>query len=86
MVDVSNAELKECYDDVRNDKTETDWALFGYTSDGKALEFRGKGSGGLDEMKEQFKDDEVIFFFSSLFGDLIEITAHVRLPACHRWR
>jgi hypothetical protein len=35
--------------------------LCGYTEDGKALEVRGKGNGGLEEMREHFKDDEPMY-------------------------
>lgn len=47
---------KKAYTDVRSDKSDTDWCLCGYTADGKALELRGKGSGGLAEMAQVLKN------------------------------
>jgi hypothetical protein len=61
MVDVSDPALAEAYADVRNDKTDTDWVLCGYTEDGKALQKRGAGSGGLAEMAESFVDNEPMY-------------------------
>merc|ERR1711991_233994 len=61
MVDCEDPALYEAYEDVRNDKTDTDWALCGYTQDGKALEVRGSGTGGPNEMKNSFVDDEPMY-------------------------
>merc|ERR1711991_326966 len=61
MVDCSDEALAEAYNDVRNDKSDTDWVLCGYTDDGKSLEIRGSGSGGLDEMKEHFVEDQCMY-------------------------
>ena len=56
-------QLNAAYNDVRDDNSDTDWALVGYTSNGKALEVRGTGSGGLDELKEGFVEDEPMFAY-----------------------
>jgi hypothetical protein len=61
MVDVSDPALAEAYADVRNDKTDTDWVLCGYSEDGKSLQKRGSGSGGLAEMAESFVDNEPMY-------------------------
>lgn len=45
-------EILKAYDDVRSDKTETDWLLINY-EDAKSdrLVLKGTGSGGLAELK-----------------------------------
>merc|ERR1712065_85092 len=61
MVDVSDEAIEEAYHDVRNDETDTDWMVCGYTDNGKALELRGSGSGGLDEMAATFPEDQPMY-------------------------
>jgi hypothetical protein len=62
MADVSDPRIKEAYADVRNDKTETNWAVFKYEGK-KKIVFGGKGNGDLSELAEQFNDDEAAFAF-----------------------
>jgi len=63
MVDVSNPQLAEYYQDVRNDTTPTDWCLFGYSSDGKAIEPINKGEDGLEGMKSNLDESKCFFGF-----------------------
>merc|ERR1711916_92806 len=58
MVDCSDDAIQTAYHDVRDDKTDSNWLLCGYTSDGKALELIGSGAGGLTEMAESFVEDQ----------------------------
>lgn len=46
-------EIRQAYEDVRSDKTDTDWLLIGY-EDAKSdrLMLKATGSGGLPELKE----------------------------------
>jgi hypothetical protein len=55
---VNDPDLTTVYDDVRDDKTETNWAFFGLAS-GKPdrLQVSGKGSGGLAEFVQQLQAD-----------------------------
>ncbi|KAI8575155.1 hypothetical protein K450DRAFT_263075 [Umbelopsis ramanniana AG] len=55
---VSDPELLTAYDDVRDDKTETNWAFFGLAA-GKPdrLQVSAKGSGGLAEFIQQLQKD-----------------------------
>jgi len=57
--------IKEAYDDVRNDKTPTNWALFKYEGK-KKIVFVSKGDGGLNELAGNFADDECAFAFLRL--------------------
>ena len=53
MSDCSAPEIREAYDDVRNDSTETNWMLITYEEgNNKKWCLAGKGSGGLEELKE----------------------------------
>jgi hypothetical protein len=53
MSDASAPEIREAYEDVRSDATDTNWLLIGYEqgSGCKRWALIGKGSGGLDELK-----------------------------------
>ncbi|KAJ2963227.1 hypothetical protein NQZ79_g1717 [Umbelopsis isabellina] len=55
---VNDPELAAAYDDVRDDKSETNWVFFGLAS-GKPdrLQVSGKGSGGLSEFVQQLQAD-----------------------------
>ena len=51
MTDTSDPALRDTYEDVRGDKSATNWALFTYTDKKqKKLQVGGSGSGGLAEL------------------------------------
>eukprot|EP01097_Dermamoeba_algensis_P005878 TRINITY_DN3700_c0_g1_i2.p1 TRINITY_DN3700_c0_g1~~TRINITY_DN3700_c0_g1_i2.p1 ORF type:complete len:151 (-),score=34.05 TRINITY_DN3700_c0_g1_i2:155-571(-) len=60
-MDISDSQLKDAYNEVR-DTFDKNWALFGYEGSNK-LVVRGSGTGGLDELKTQLQDDEVLFAY-----------------------
>jgi hypothetical protein len=62
MADVSDPQIKDAYNDVRNDKTDTNWAVFKYEGK-KKIVFAGKGTGDLSELADQFNDNEAAFAF-----------------------
>jgi hypothetical protein len=55
---VSDPELLTAYEDVRDDKTETNWAFFGFAA-GKPdrLQVTATGSAGLTEFVQQLQKD-----------------------------
>jgi hypothetical protein len=55
MSDVSAPEIREAYDDVRSDTTDTNWLLITFEegSNNKKWALVGKGSGGLEELKSK---------------------------------
>lgn len=58
MSDCSAPEIREAYNEVRNDSNETNWMLITYKADdNKTWCLHGKGEGGLDELKEQITPD-----------------------------
>jgi len=51
---------KAALQEVRKDSFDTDWCLFGYeNAKSQKIVLLGKGSGGIEELKEQLKDDIV---------------------------
>ncbi|KAJ3152347.1 hypothetical protein HDU86_005876 [Geranomyces michiganensis] len=55
-------DIQSAYDDVRSDKSETNWLLLTYPTEGKdTLALAGTGKGGLAEFTEQLKDDQAAF-------------------------
>merc|ERR1712098_122275 len=63
MVDVNDPALLSAYEDVRSDKSETNWAVFGYDSSGKRLEVTATGNGGIGELVGALRDDAVQYGF-----------------------
>ncbi|CAO3652506.1 unnamed protein product [Cunninghamella blakesleeana] len=57
-LNVDNSAIAELYEDVRDDKTETNWAFFDF-ADGRPdrLKVSGSGTGGLEEFKGHLKFD-----------------------------
>ncbi|KAJ3039715.1 hypothetical protein HDV00_011947 [Rhizophlyctis rosea] len=57
-------DIAGAYEDVRNDKTDTNWLLLEYTDDkSDVLRLSTTGTGGLDEFKARLKDDQPAFGF-----------------------
>ncbi|XP_030766037.1 drebrin-like protein [Sitophilus oryzae] len=68
-VDLSknNAALKEAWKDVLNDKTDTNWALFGYEGQTNTLKLVSKGDGGINELREDLNSGKVMYAFVKLY-------------------
>eukprot|EP00002_Diphylleia_rotans_P035343 TRINITY_DN76_c0_g3_i1.p2 TRINITY_DN76_c0_g3~~TRINITY_DN76_c0_g3_i1.p2 ORF type:complete len:140 (-),score=36.02 TRINITY_DN76_c0_g3_i1:550-969(-) len=65
-LDVS--QIGPVYEDVRNDNSDTNWAVFGY--EGNSIVCTNKGTGSLNELRDQFQDDQVQFgFLRVISGD-----------------
>ncbi|GAA5824545.1 hypothetical protein JCM5353_007238 [Sporobolomyces roseus] len=64
MADVSSPEIKQAYEDIRNDKTETNWLLLDYVSPKEdRLVLTATGSGGLTELKDNLKEENASFAY-----------------------
>ncbi|KAK7678342.1 hypothetical protein QCA50_018690 [Cerrena zonata] len=64
MADVSDPKIEEAYQDVRSDKTETNWLLADYESDrSDKLLLTSTGTGGLDELRDQLDDNKASFAY-----------------------
>ncbi|XP_066250415.1 drebrin-like protein [Euwallacea similis] len=67
-VDLSkhNQALKEAWKDVLSDKSETNWALFGYEGQTNSLKTVSKGDGGINELKEDLNSGKIMYAFVKL--------------------
>ncbi|KAI8586584.1 hypothetical protein HDU89_001642 [Geranomyces variabilis] len=54
-------DIQSAYDDVRSDKSETNWLLLNYPTEKDTLALAGTGKGGLAEFTDQLKDDQAAF-------------------------
>ena len=52
-------DIKNASNEVMNDKTETDWALFGYEGQSNVVKVLATGDGGLDELIEDFNPSKI---------------------------
>lgn len=66
MIDVTDPALLSAYEDIRSDKTETNWAVFGYDSSGKKIQLEATGSGGIAELVKNLKDDAVQYGYIAI--------------------
>ncbi|KAL1518024.1 hypothetical protein ABEB36_001710 [Hypothenemus hampei] len=67
-VDLSkhNAALKNAWKEVLNEKTDTNWALFGYEGQTNTLKVVSTGSDGVDELKEDLNSGKIMYAFVKL--------------------
>ncbi|KAL1949230.1 hypothetical protein VTO73DRAFT_11036 [Trametes versicolor] len=64
MADLSDPKIDEAYQDVRADKTDTNWLLLDYESDrSDKLQLTSTGSGGLAELREQLDDSKASYAY-----------------------
>ncbi|GAA5899246.1 hypothetical protein JCM6882_009294 [Rhodosporidiobolus microsporus] len=64
MADVSDPQIATAYDDVRSDKSETNWLLLDYAGErSDKLTLTATGNGGLDELKSQLKEGNASFAY-----------------------
>ena len=52
-------DIKNASNEVMNDKTDTDWALFGYEGQTNVVKVMATGDGGLDELIEDFNPSKI---------------------------
>lgn len=55
--------LISAWKDVLDDKTDTDWALFGYEGQSNDLKVVGSGSEGIEEMTEELNSGKIMYAF-----------------------
>ncbi|KAI9219223.1 hypothetical protein BC828DRAFT_386671 [Blastocladiella britannica] len=59
----ANPDIIKAYEDVRDDKTETNWLIATYEGDTDKLVLGGSGTQGLSELTSHFKDDMVAYAY-----------------------
>ncbi|KAK7864192.1 hypothetical protein R5R35_004103 [Gryllus longicercus] len=68
--------LLSAWKDVLDDKSPTDWALFGYEGQTNDLKVVSKGSGGIEEMTEDLNSGKIMYAFCKV------IDPKTSLPKC----
>ncbi|OCH86814.1 actin depolymerizing protein [Obba rivulosa] len=64
MADVSDPKIDEAYQDVRSDKSDTNWILLDYESDrSDKLQLTATGSGGLAELREHLDESKASYAY-----------------------
>ncbi|KAG8775286.1 hypothetical protein FRB91_011450 [Serendipita sp. 411] len=64
MADVSDPEIANAYEQVRNDRAEINWLLIDYEGPrSDKLKLTATGNGGLEELKEHLSDDNASFAY-----------------------
>ncbi|KAG6831705.1 hypothetical protein H0H87_004361 [Tephrocybe sp. NHM501043] len=65
MADVTDPKISQAYEDVRSDKSETNWLLLDYISDGSdKLQVTKTGTGGLAELREVLDDTKASYAYA----------------------
>jgi len=65
MADLSASTIQDAYQDVRNDKTDTNWLLLDYETDrSDKLTVTQTGTGGLTELCEVLQDSRASFAYA----------------------
>ena len=52
-------DIREACSDVTSDKTDTDWAMFGYEGQTNVIKLMSSGDGGLEELTEDFNPSKI---------------------------
>eukprot|EP01119_Soliformovum_irregulare_P012379 TRINITY_DN3211_c0_g1_i1.p1 TRINITY_DN3211_c0_g1~~TRINITY_DN3211_c0_g1_i1.p1 ORF type:complete len:136 (+),score=49.58 TRINITY_DN3211_c0_g1_i1:95-502(+) len=73
MADVTDPNIAEAYKAVRNDADETNWLVVGYETN-KKLVLQAKGSGGMDELVSNLKEDSCNFAYTKVVSKDEETT------------
>ncbi|KAJ3866428.1 actin depolymerizing protein [Lentinula novae-zelandiae] len=64
MAELSDPQITEAYQDVRSDKTDTNWLLIDYESDrSDTLKLTQTGTGGLAELREVLDDSRASYAY-----------------------
>ncbi|XP_041371246.1 drebrin-like protein A [Gigantopelta aegis] len=53
----------KAYNDVVNDKTDTNWAVFGYQGQSAVIKVYGTGDGGTEEMAEELNSGKIMYAY-----------------------
>lgn len=63
-IDVTDAAIKETYEEIRKAGAETNWMLVSYPAgDNKKVVFVSKGAGGIDELKSNLSGEAPQYFY-----------------------
>ncbi|KAG5643637.1 hypothetical protein DXG03_000563 [Asterophora parasitica] len=63
MADLSDPKIDAAYQDVRSDKSETNWLLLDYKGNTDKLELTQTGAGGLSQLREVLDDTKASYAY-----------------------
>ncbi|KAK3845409.1 MAG: hypothetical protein J3R72DRAFT_29380 [Linnemannia gamsii] len=78
-------ELKAAYEDIlrpANPQGSNNWALFGYDKGTNDLKVLGQGSGGLEELEDEFADGKIQYAFVRLVDPYSQLNKFVLIAWC----
>jgi len=64
MADVSDEKITEAYEDVRSNKTDTNWLLLDYIDRSDKLTVTQTGTGGFAELKDALQDSNASYAYA----------------------
>ncbi|XP_037090826.1 drebrin-like protein A [Pollicipes pollicipes] len=71
------AKLVAAWKDVTDDKTATDWALFGYDGHSNTLKVVSTGDGGLTELSEDLNSNQIMYGFCRMMDPKTSLPKYV---------
>ena len=69
MLDLSNPEIEEAWQDVSSDLSETDWVAYSLTGDMKSLKVVDTGDDGIEGLLDEVNDSKIMFFYARVLMD-----------------
>ncbi|KAK5821675.1 hypothetical protein F5H01DRAFT_274849 [Linnemannia elongata] len=78
-------ELKAAYEDILrpvNPQSGNNWALFGYDKGTNDLKVLGQGSGGLEELEDEFADGKIQYAFVRIVDPYSQLNKFVLIAWC----
>ncbi|ORX92109.1 actin depolymerizing protein [Basidiobolus meristosporus CBS 931.73] len=76
---VSDPQIESAYEDVRNDKSDTNWLLLTYAADKRdVLEVKATGTGGLSEFVDNLEPDQAAFGYLRMVISNDELSQRVK--------
>ncbi|KAI0027139.1 hypothetical protein K488DRAFT_38376, partial [Vararia minispora EC-137] len=81
QVNLSSPEIAKAYQDVLNDRG-IDWAVFTYEKASNDLRVQSTGSGGLEELEEEFSDGRIQYAFARVIDPNSQLPKFVQINWC----
>ncbi|KAI5895857.1 actin depolymerizing protein, partial [Schizophyllum commune H4-8] len=81
QVNLSSQDIAKAYNDVLN-ANGIDWALFTYEKGTNDLKVQSTGSGGLEELEEEFSDGRIQYAFARVVDPNSQLPKFVQINWC----
>ncbi|XP_065202044.1 drebrin-like protein [Planococcus citri] len=76
-LNTNRTSISNAWRDVVDDKTSTNWAVFGYEGLTDVLTVVGKGNNGIDEMKDELNSGKVMYAFCKVIDPKTSLNKYV---------